>query len=171
MQCQQEWWKSICCHLHRKPRNINISFRVSEIVRHTCDQLVRGPDSIGVSALINLEPFTIGSREARTIPVTRSHECGNGTLVATRPLYRKTELNSSWSKRAGEGRTAVHLKVMPLPALTFIVLFVPTFPPLLQVRSVLEISSTGPSSRILRTTRVGMVCSYLRVSKVGLVGE
>ena len=64
-------------------------------------------------------------------------------------------------------RTSVHWKVMSLPALTSKVLFVPTFPPWLQAMSVLEISMTGPSSGILRMTRVGTGCMYLCGSRIG----
>jgi len=45
------------------------------------DQLIRGPLSIRVSALIDLEPFAIGSRETRAVSITGSHERGYGTLV------------------------------------------------------------------------------------------
>jgi len=50
------------------------------------DQLIRGPLSIRVSTLIDLEPFTIGSGESRAISIAGSHESGYGTLVITRPV-------------------------------------------------------------------------------------
>jgi hypothetical protein len=68
---------------------------VLETVRRTGDQLIGGPLPIGVSTLIDLEPFAIGSCEAGTISVTGSHEGGNWTLVITKPLYRVDDIKVS----------------------------------------------------------------------------
>lgn len=49
------------------------------------DQLIRGPLSIRISTLIDLEPLTAGSCEGGTVSIARSHESGNGALVITQP--------------------------------------------------------------------------------------
>jgi len=50
------------------------------------DQLVGSPLSIGVSTLIDLKPFTIGSLEVGTISVAWSHESRDGALVIDKPV-------------------------------------------------------------------------------------
>lgn len=51
-----------------------------------CDQLIGSPLPVCISSLVDLEPFAIGSLEAGTVSVARSHKSGNGTLVIAKPV-------------------------------------------------------------------------------------
>ena len=65
--------------------SMNVSEGLAK-ARRTGDQLVRSPLSIGVSGLVDLEPFTVSSLEVGTISVARSHESQNGAFVVRKPL-------------------------------------------------------------------------------------
>ena len=74
--------------------SMNVSEGLAEVWR-TGNQLVRSPLPIGVSALVDLKPFTTGSLEGGTISVARSHESHDGALVIRKPLRRVNNVKVS----------------------------------------------------------------------------